>query len=125
MILKEKTMKIGIVGSRKRNNIADYTLVRLKFFEIYKEGDIIISGGCYAGGDAFAEQLAKNYGIPIRIYPANWTKLGKSAGFQRNTIVAQESDILIACVAEDRKGGTEDTIKKFLKIKDKQNLYLV
>lgn len=35
-----------------------------------------------------------------------------------------EADVLIACVAEDRKGGTEDTIKKFQKL-GKTQLILV
>ncbi len=40
--------------------------------------------------------------------------------YERNTLIAQDSDILIACVSPDRKGGTEDTINKYLKMgKDK------
>jgi len=30
----------------------------------------------------------------------------------RNTLIAKDCTVLIACVAEDRTGGTEDTIKK-------------
>jgi len=41
-----------------------------------------------------------------------------------NTYIARDSDILIACVSKDRKGGTEDTIKKYLKL-GKNKLYLV
>jgi hypothetical protein len=118
-------MKIGIVGSRRRDTEKDYQLVLGQFEKLYKEGDIIISGGCYKGGDRFAEKIAKEKCIPIMIYYANWTKFGKGAGFIRNTDIARESDLLIACVSQDRIGGTEDTIRKFLKIKNTQNLYLV
>ena len=35
------------------------------------------------------------------------------ANYERNTLIARDSDVLIAVVAPDRKGGTEDTIKKW------------
>lgn len=117
--------KIGIIGSRRRDTEKDYQMVLNKFKELYQEGDIIISGGCYKGGDRFAEKIAKENTTPITIYYANWNKYGKGAGFLRNTDIARESDILIACVSQDRIGGTEDTIRKFLKSRDKQYLYLV
>ena len=110
-------MKIGIVGSRRRNSIEDYNLVKAKFFEIYKPGDWIVSGGCPNGADAMAEKIAKDNGLPILIFYPNWTKFKKAAGIIRNSDIAKNSDILIACVAADRTGGTEDTIKKFLDIR--------
>ncbi len=117
--------KIGIIGSRRRDSFLDYDLIYKKFFEIYKEGDLIISGGCPKGGDRFAEKIAKKHGIPILIFYPNWDKYRKAAGFKRNTHIAENSDILIACVVNERTGGTEDTIKKFLKIKDSNNLILL
>lgn len=50
------------------------------------------------------------------IFRADWKNYGKSAGFIRNGNIADKSDILIAIVAKDRKGGTEDTIRKAKKI---------
>jgi hypothetical protein len=118
-------MRIGIVGSRRRNTTEDLDIVVAKFMEIYHDNDTIISGGCPSGGDKFAEFIAKNYQIPITIYYAKWDKFGKGAGFIRNTTIAEESNILIACVAPDRTGGTEDTIKKFLKNHYDKDLYLI
>jgi len=117
--------KIGIIGSRRRDAGIDQKATREKFFEIYEEGDWIVSGGCPKGGDAFAEKIAKNYGIPILIFHANWKRFGKAAGFVRNVDIANESDILVACVSKDRTGGTEDTIKKFLKKQPIGELFLV
>ena len=107
-------MKIGIIGSRRRNNVTDYLEIVKQLNKIYTPGDMIVSGGCPNGGDKFAEDIAKAYQIPITIYHAQWNKLGKRAGFARNTDIARDADILIACVASDRTGGTEDTIKKYL-----------
>lgn len=109
-------MKIGIVGSRSRDTLKDLDSVITKFMATYHPGDTIVSGGCPKGGDRFAEVIAKQLNIPIKIYPAQWNKYGKSAGFIRNDDIARESNVLIACVAFDRTGGTEDTIKKYLKL---------
>ena len=115
---------IGIIGSRRRCNIKDRDAIYAKFKEIYEVGDQIVSGGCPYGGDAFAEYIAKREQVPITIHYAAWNRLGKSAGFQRNSDIAEDSDVLIACVAPDRTGGTEDTIKKYLKL-GRDKLYTV
>src|SRR3990167_8332502 len=106
---------IGIVGSRRRVKATDYALVYAKLNEVYEDGDRIVSGGCPSGADFFAEQLAKKLQIPITIHYARWDKHGKAAGFMRNGDIANDANVLIACVASDRNGGTEDTIKKFCK----------
>lgn len=116
---------IGIVGSRSRNSEEDFKACEKVFLSIYKDGDQIVSGGCPKGGDRFAEILAKKYQVPIKIYYAQWNKLGKGAGFARNTDIAKDADELIAVVSSNRKGGTEDTIKKFLKKDKPDNLHLL
>ena len=108
--------RIIIIGSRRRNTAEDYIKVKRQFFAIYKKGDIIVSGGCKKGGDKFAERIALSFNIPKRIFKPNLEKYGSPvAFFVRNTEVAKHGDEMIACVAKDRTGGTEDTIKKFKK----------
>ena len=46
------------------------------------------------------------------------------ANFDRNTLIAKDSDVLIACVNLQKDGGTEDTIKKYLKL-GKNKIYKV
>lgn len=116
---------IGIVGSRRRNTGADYDAVLKAFNDVYEKGDTIVSGGCPTGGDAFAEHIAKVSRVDIKIYYAQWHKLGRGAGFARNTDIAQDAGVLIACVAPDRKGGTEDTIRKFVRFHPGGKLILV
>lgn len=117
MISMNKYKTIGIIGTRRRNSEEDYRMVLHEFKSLYKEGDRIVSGGCPLGGDIFAERIARNMQIPITIHYAKWKKHGKKAGFLRNTDIANDADVLIACVAPDRTGGTEDTIEKFKKLK--------
>jgi len=103
---------IGIVGSRRRDSKDDFEACCKALHEVFEEGDRLVSGGCPKGGDKFAEIIAKKAGLTIIIHYPNWERYGKSAGFQRNTNIAEDCDVLIAIVAKDRKGGTEDTIKK-------------
>jgi len=105
---------IGIIGTRRRDSHEDFLATEAKFLEVYQDGDEIVSGGCPHGGDRFAEGLARKYQVPIKIYYAEWNKLGKRAGYARNGRIADDADVIIACVATDRLGGTEDTLKKAL-----------
>jgi hypothetical protein len=108
---------IGIVGSRRRNTSEDLYKCSMALAKIYEDGDKLVSGGCEKGGDAFAEKLAKGMGLTITIHFPHWNgPAGKAAGFVRNTKIAEDCDVLIALVAEDRTGGTEDTVKKALKL---------
>lgn len=116
---------IGIIGSRSRDTNSDFILVQKKFLEIANDGDWICSGGCPTGGDRFAKMIHKELCIPYLEFPANWDKYGKSAGYKRNADIAKFSDVLIACVSTDRKGGTEHTIKEFLKLHGEDRLFIV
>ena len=117
---------IGIVGSRRRcDSVKDYDAVKQCLLKIAKDGDVIVSGGCPKGADRYAEILAKVHGLSITIHYPNWRRYGRGAGLKRNTLVAQDADILIACVAPDRKGGTEDTIKKFKRFHPKGEVCLI
>jgi len=104
---------IGIVGSRRRNDAADFAAVEKALLDILQPGDRLVSGGCPRGADSFAERIAKKRGLSITIHYPDWDGVGKSAGFVRNTYIAEDADVLIACVAPDRRGGTEDTIHKY------------
>lgn len=111
-------MKLGIVGSRRRNDAKDFSILLKKVLDLNPE--MIISGGCAKGADRFAEDIARRLGIPILIY---YPKLKQTrnykyheivkANYARNMRIAVHSDHLIALVAPDRKGGTENTIEYF------------
>jgi len=55
----------------------------------------IVSGGA-RGADAFGEKLAKNVGMQLKVFPANWEKYGRGAGHIRNKEMAKYAEILIA-----------------------------
>lgn len=108
---------IGVVGSRRRNLEDDFESMRDAFLGVYCKGDKIVSGGAPKGGDRFAERIARDMGITITIHFADWNGPAKlKAGFVRNTLIAEDCDLLLAMPAEDRTGGTEDTIKKVARL---------
>ena len=120
---------IGIIGTRRRDTASVRRLIETELFKIYEDGDILCSGGCPKGGDRFAEEISKAKGIPILIYYPNYKKYGSpGALFSRNTQIAETSTYIIACVVNPeesielilnrKKGGTEDTLRKFSKFKE-------
>ena len=118
-------VNIGIVGSRRRNADKDLTLVTEQLYKIMKEKDSIISGGAHIGADLWAHNLAKLNGKRMVIHYPNFGYGMPACYFIRNTEIARESETLIACVSDDRTGGTEDTIKKFKKFHPNGELIIV
>jgi len=127
---------IGIIGTRRRNNLFAFKKIRETFKKIYNEDDIICSGGRSKGGDRCAEQIAKEEGIELITFYSSYKQHSKYASFIRNGKIANKSDILIACVIrpEDgiekvlkrEKGETEDIVKKFMnRTEDLTKIYLV
>lgn len=93
----KKYFRVIIAGSRNFNN---YELLKKEcdaFLSDKKEkyNITIISGGA-RGADFSGEKYAKDEGFDLEIYPAQWKKLGKQAGFRRNEQMAEVADALIA-----------------------------
>lgn len=133
-------MKVGIIGARIRNTEMDKQKIKFKLVEIMNKLEVthIVSGGAKKGGDRFAEELAKEFNIGMLIFkpiPTSNRSAAIRALFVRNTDVAKNSDILIASVDPEfdtlekvlasKRGGTNDTIKKFIKFHGKENIHLV
>jgi hypothetical protein len=121
-------MILGIVGSRRRSTIKDRKLI--KDLVIKLKPDKLVSGGCKKGADRFAEDISDDLNIPIKIFypdcPKNCPKyIWIKAAFARNKQIAEYCNKLIAVVASDRTGGTEDTIEHFLKCNKEENLILL
>ena len=113
-------MKLGIVGSRRRNLPADKELIRWRIRAL--KPDMLVSGGCSKGADRFAEELAIEFHLSIEIFRPTFRNNPIPtrhdiiiAYYERNKKIAEASDHLIALVAPDRKGGTENTINYFKK----------
>ena len=82
-------MKLAIVGSRTFN---DYDTLCDFIEENYdvSEIDTIISGGA-RGADTLGEKFANDYAKELIVFPAEWKKYGKRAGFIRNVNIPKIS----------------------------------
>lgn len=97
--------KVIIAGSRGFSN---YKLLREqcnKFLrDKRKTSNIIIVSGHARGADTLGEKYAQDEGFALEIYPAQWKKLGKQAGYRRNEQMAEVADALIAFWDGSSKG---------------------
>ncbi len=98
-------MKLIIAGGRK------YRLTEND--RSYKLGSIAgiteVVSGAASGADRDGEQWAKERGIPIKKFPADWDSLGRAAGPIRNGAMAEYADAVALFPGGD---GTDDMYRK-------------
>ncbi len=75
--------------------------------EVKQKVSIVISGRAI-GPDRYGELWAKLNHVPILYFPADWSR-GLGAGYDRNKLMAQEGDVLLA-VWDQKSGGTSHMI---------------
>lgn len=75
-----------------------------------KHAQLEIVSGMARGADRLGYQWAKARDMPIACFPADWERLGKSAGFVRNQFMAWYSTHLMA-YWDGRSAGTQHMIK--------------
>lgn len=100
-------MKVIIAGGRDFNN---YDLLKEKCDIILSNQDeVIIVSGRASGADSLGERYAKEKGFKTELFPADWKKYGKSAGYVRNSEMAEVAESLIA-FWDGRSRGTKHMI---------------
>lgn len=116
-----KKNRVIIAGGQ---NFNDYDLLRMKvnyYTFMMEPGSIEIvsgkqmtvdkdTGECY-GADYFGERYADHHGIPVKEFPANWKKYGKSGGPIRNKEMAAYGTHLIA-FWDGQSSGTRNMIEE-------------
>ena len=123
-------INIGIVGSRIYTN--KDKVINIVELCIAKYGEIkVISGGA-RGADTLGKEVALEKGLPYTEYnpahtawnqysgkPKEWYGKTYNVGqfFERNTFIAEDSDILFAFIPEGHQSnGTMDTVGKAKKM---------
>ena len=87
-------MKIIIAGGRDFNDYNKLCQFCNKILSEQTEVEIV--SGTANGADKLGEKYAVDNGHPIKQFPADWDKFGKSAGYKRNAQMAEYADALIA-----------------------------
>ena len=105
-------MKCVIAGSR---GIDNYELLEQAFTSCPWSGMIteIVSGGA-KGVDRMGERLAKEIGLELTKFPADWS-LGKAAGHIRNKDMAKYTDIAII-LWDGHSRGSKNMIENMKKL---------
>ena len=103
---------IAIIGARRRTDqeTVDRLVAELPI-------DVVIVSGGAAGPDTWAEQAALRRGLATLIFRPDLagaeSQGQKTRRFHaRNQQIVDAADEVFALVAPDRKGGTEDTIRR-------------
>lgn len=115
-------IKVIIAGTRDFN---DYSFLK-KNLDYFLQGinpnneEIEIVSGNARGADKLGERYAKEHNLPVKLFPANWDKYGKRAGYLRNQEMANYADVLIAFWDEKSKGT-----KHMIDIAKKQDLTVI
>lgn len=109
-------MRVAVVGSRrwgKRQAVLDAIAA-------LPAGTVVVSGAC-EGPDAWAAEAARARGLQVIEFKPDLSGLPAHGGRRfevtkryhaRNQRVADACERVVAFVAADRKGGTEDTIRR-------------
>ncbi len=95
-------MKIIVAGSR---TITDYDMVKHAINisnTAIKATEIVC--GMAKGVDLLGKKWANENNVPVKEFPANWDKFGKSAGYKRNEEMAKYADALLAIWDETSRG---------------------
>lgn len=96
--------KVIIAGGRDFNNYALLQEYVDKFLSTYSSDSIEIVSGNARGADKLGERYAKEHNLPVKLFPANWDKYGKRAGYLRNQEMADYANMLIAFWDRKSKG---------------------
>lgn len=116
-----KKNRVIIAGSRSCPETEHDLFVKVTdIIRSLKRADTEIVSGTARGADRFGEWFADTYEIPVKRFPANWDKFGKSAGYIRNKEMADYSTHLIA-LWDGKSKGTKHMVdlakEKGLKIR--------
>lgn len=70
----------------------------------------LMHGACPTGADAIADQWASVQHVPVRKFPADWKKYGKSAGPRRNVDMVNGKPDVVLIFCKNYSRGTEHTL---------------
>ena len=102
--------RIIVAGSRDFSN---YSILKASMDDLLssllEEGeDIIIVSGTARGADRLGERYARERGLKVHRFPADWSQ-GKKAGYIRNVQMAENADACV-CFWDGKSRGTKHMI---------------
>ena len=96
--------KVAIVGSREWT---DHEMIKDYVYSL-DEDDTVVSGGA-RGVDQFAEIYARERGLTVLVFKADWNQHGKRAGMLRNHDIIAAADRVVG-FWDGKSNGTQHSI---------------
>lgn len=103
MAEEQHRVVVMISGSR---HWSDVEAIRAQIAQL-PPGVLLIHGASATGADAIADRIARQLGIAVERFPAEWNRYGKRAALMRNQEMVDRADRLIAFPAADSRGTTD------------------
>ena len=91
----ERMKRVCVAGGRDFDKYAVVDWVLTSRYGHEPGSWIVVSGGA-RGADSLGERFAREYGLAIERYPADWKTHGNQAGPIRNAQMAEAADELVA-----------------------------
>jgi len=103
-------MKILICGDR---NWSNKKKIMEELIKVAKENTALVIHGAARGADTLSGEVAKELGMRVATFPAQWEKFGKAAGVLRNIEMLDEKPDLVLAFHNDlsKSKGTAHTVK--------------
>lgn len=108
----EERLKVAIVGSRAIKNYAIVKRVMESLPETFKFKMLIC--GKADGVDMLGDKWAKEQRLAIRYYTPDYDQFGQSAPLERNKVMAQQADVVVA-IWNGKSRGTKHMITQSIK----------
>jgi hypothetical protein len=105
----EKLDVVAVVGSRDYDNTQHPTIEEVVAELASSAPHVTVISGGARGVDRRAVAAARENGLTVREYPANWARYGKHAGYLRNEEIVKAADMVIA-FWDGESPGTKHTI---------------
>lgn len=114
--------KVIVAGGR---DITDQAFVTSCITSVLFEGGIteVVCGGA-KGVDTLGKYWAESMEVPVKMFPADWSTHGKSAGPIRNVEMAQYADALVA-VWNGSSKGTKHMIDTMLSLGKETHVFVL
>ena len=106
--------RLIVAGGRDFNNYILLSETLDSVLKRYTDSETIIVTGCCRGADALGERYAKEHGIPVKRFPADWLQYGKAAGPIRNRDMAEyasEGEGVLVAFWDGKSRGTASMIR--------------
>lgn len=95
-------MKLLVCGGRDFDNKA--ALKSAMNSAVGLETNVVVIHGAARGADKLAGTIAAEAGVPVMVFPADWERYGKAAGFKRNVQMLTEGKPDLVLAAPGGKG---------------------